>query len=118
MISTLVNQLMGTSLMKTKEVRAFDDKGRHTTTHRELCILPNDQGILIDTPGMREAQLWVEPGDISNRYSDIISLSAGCKYSDCRHSQEPRCNVRAAIAEGTLSQYRLTQYQKLTAYLI
>ena len=116
--STLVNQLMGTSHMKTKEVRAFDDKGRHTTTHRELCILPNDQGILIDTPGMREAQLWVEPGDISNRYSDIVSLSAGCKYSDCRHSQEPRCNVRAAVAEGTLSQYRLTQYQKLTAYLI
>ena len=115
--STLVNHLMEEIHMETKAVREFDDKGRHTTTHRELCKLPDNQGLLVDTPGMRQAQLWAEHEALEEFYGDIVALSADCKYSDCLHTQEPLCNVKAAVEAGRLPQFRLTQYQKLVAYI-
>jgi len=115
--STLVNYLMGKNHMETKAVREFDDKGRHTTTHRELCRLPGNQGLLVDTPGMRQAQLWADFEALTDFYGDIVALSADCKYTDCQHTQEPLCNVNAAVKTGKLSQFRLTQYQKLAAYI-
>jgi ribosome biogenesis GTPase / thiamine phosphate phosphatase len=115
--STLVNYLMGKEHMETKAVRGFDDKGRHTTTHRELCRLPGNQGLLVDTPGMRQAQLWADLEALTDFYGDIVTLAAACKYTDCQHAQEPLCNVNAAVKAGGLSQFRLTQYQKLAAYI-
>lgn len=108
--STLINYLLGEATLATKAIRADDDKGRHTTTARQLLQLPNG-GIVIDTPGMRELQLYM--GDVSKTFEDITALAAQCKFNDCTHTQEPGCAVQAAIAEGTLSPKRLQSYQKL-----
>jgi ribosome biogenesis GTPase len=107
--STLINRLMGEELLTTSEI-GQDDKGRHTTTRRELFVLP-EGGIVIDTPGMRE--LGAESVDLSKSFSDIDRLVAQCRFSDCTHTKEPGCAVRQALEEGTLDERRFQSYQKL-----
>jgi ribosome biogenesis GTPase len=111
--STLVNALIGEDMLKTREVRAHDSRGRHTTRHRQLISLPNRRGLLIDTPGMRELQLWTETDAIRDTFEDIEALAAGCHFSDCRHREEPRCAVKQAAEDGTLAPERLASYLKL-----
>ena len=94
--STLVNALVGEDMLKTKEVRAHDSRGRHTTRHRHLIVLPDNRGLLIDTPGMRELQLWTQPESARETFEDIETLAAGCHFTDCRHREEPRCAVKQA----------------------
>lgn len=107
--STLINRLMGQDVLATKEIRE-DDKGRHTTTHRQLLLLPQG-GIVIDTPGMRELQ--IESGNLTKSFEDIEERAAQCRYKDCSHAMEPGCAVRHAIEEGELSETRLESYKKL-----
>ena len=110
--STLTNMLVGENVQKTKEIRESDDKGRHTTTHRELFVLDNGASI-IDTPGMREIQLWQGQEGLSTQYNDIEELSNQCRFTDCSHEDEPGCQIREAIQEGTLSEERYEHYVKL-----
>jgi ribosome biogenesis GTPase len=108
--STLINRLIGADVLATKQTREGGDKGRHTTTHRQLILLP-DGGIVIDTPGMRELSLYT--GDLSKTFEDIEELSRQCKYNDCSHTSEPGCAVRQAIKSGALSEKRFENYLKL-----
>jgi ribosome biogenesis GTPase len=110
--STIINRLAGSDILKTRDVRESDSKGRHTTTHRELVRLP-DGGLLIDTPGMRELQLWDANDAVSETFDEIEALAQGCHFTDCRHRDEPRCAVKAAVDEGRLSASRLESYLKL-----
>lgn len=114
--STIINQLAGGELQRTREVRVADSRGRHTTTHRELVVLP-DGGLIIDTPGMRELQLWDVGDAVRETFEDIEALGVACHFTDCRHRDEPRCAVKAAAAEGTLSADRLESYLKLQGEL-
>ena len=111
--STLVNALVGEEMLKTKEVRAHDSRGRHTTRHRHLIMLPDRRGLLIDTPGMRELQLWTQPETAHETFEDIEALAAGCHFTDCRHSEEPRCAVKQAVEDGVLASDRLQGFLKL-----
>jgi ribosome biogenesis GTPase len=111
--STLVNALLGQEVLATKEVRAHDSRGRHTTRHRHLIMLPDRRGLLIDTPGMRELQLWAQTESARDTFEDIEALAAECHFTDCRHRGEPRCAVTLAMEEGRLSAERLANYQKL-----
>lgn len=108
--STLINRLAGGEVMETKDVREDDDKGRHTTTHRQLILLPGG-GIVIDTPGMRE--LALDSADLSRAFEDVEDLAEHCRYGDCTHTSEPGCAVRQAIEEGQLPEERLESYRKL-----
>ena len=110
--STLINALLGEPVLKTRAVRASDSRGRHTTRHRQLLVLPG-RGVLIDTPGMRELQLWDVTEAAKDTFEDIEALAASCHFTDCRHKDEPRCAVKAAAAEGTLPTERLASYVKL-----
>jgi ribosome biogenesis GTPase len=113
--STLLNRLAGGEVMRTGAVRS-DGKGRHTTTHRQLVAMPWG-GLLIDTPGLRELQLWVdveEAGGVARLFADIEELAARCRFADCGHTAEPGCAVRAAIASGALGEGRLESYRKLS----
>jgi len=110
--STIINRLVGRDVQKTREIRASDSKGRHATSHRELVFLPNG-GFLIDTPGMRELQLWDVGDALGETFDDIEALAAGCHFTDCRHREEPRCAVKAAVGDGRLAQARLDSYLKL-----
>lgn len=111
--STLINYLLGTEAQVTQGVREEDDRGRHTTTHRELFELPGGTYI-IDTPGMRELQLWGGDDEgVDQTFSDIERLSESCKFRDCKHDQEPGCAVLAAIEKGDLEADRLKSYNKL-----
>jgi ribosome biogenesis GTPase len=110
--STIINRLVGRDVQKTRDIRSSDSKGRHATTHRELVLLPAG-GFMIDTPGMRELQLWDVGEAVSETFEDIESLAAGCRFSDCRHRDEPRCAVKAAVDEGRLPAARLGSYLKL-----
>jgi ribosome biogenesis GTPase len=110
--STIINRLIGADVLKTRDVRESDSKGRHTTTHRELVKLP-EGGLIIDTPGMRELQLWDVGEAVKETFDDIEELAAGCHFTDCRHRDEPRCAVKAAVADGRLSASRLESYHKL-----
>lgn len=107
--STLINRLMGENILDTAGLRN-DDKGRHTTTKRELILL-KDGGMVIDTPGMRE--LGLESADLSKTFSDIDTLAKQCKFRDCTHKNEPGCAVKKSIEQGILSTERLSSYQKL-----
>jgi len=110
--STLLNRLYGEARQKTGGVREGDDRGKHTTTHRELVVLPGG-AMIIDTPGMRELQLW-EGGDaMSAAFADIGELTARCRFADCSHGSEPGCAIRAALADGTLQQERYASFVKL-----
>lgn len=111
--STLINRLLGEERLKTGGLRN-DDRGRHTTTHRELIILP-DGAMVIDTPGMRELGMWDASEGIDTAFADIEELAEACRFRDCTHSGELGCAVCQAIAEGTLSQSRWQSYLKLTA---
>ena len=109
--STLINRLLGDERLTTREIRA-DGRGRHTTTHRELVVLPGG-GCIIDTPGMRELQLWDAAEGLERAFEDVEELAAECRFNDCRHETEPGCAVRAAIADGRLPAGRLESYRKL-----
>jgi ribosome biogenesis GTPase len=110
--STIINRLVGVDVQRTREVRASDSRGRHTTTHRELVTLPGG-GLIIDTPGMRELQLWDAADAVRETFDDIEALAAGCHFTNCRHRDEPRCAVKAAVEEGKLPADRLDSYVKL-----
>jgi ribosome biogenesis GTPase / thiamine phosphate phosphatase len=114
--STLVNRLLGREKQKTREViESADQRGRHTTTHRELIELPGG-ALLIDTPGLRELQLWDGAG-LEAAFDDVSTLATGCRFTDCGHGNEPGCAVRAAVADGRLDSARLDSYLKLQAEL-
>ena len=108
--SKLINRLLGDERQRTGEVRAHDSRGRHTTTHRELLELPGG-GLLIDTPGMREVQLW--EGSLEDAFADIHALAAGCHFRDCKHDSEPRCAVARAADNGGLDPARLESFRRL-----
>jgi ribosome biogenesis GTPase / thiamine phosphate phosphatase len=110
--STLINRLLGKERQKVQQVRKDDSRGRHTTTYRELIQIPAG-GCLIDTPGMRELQLWNAGGGLLDTFADITALSAKCRYDDCRHNTEPDCAVKSAVKEGILDSERWESYQKL-----
>ena len=110
--STLVNTLYGKEVMKTSEVREDDSRGRHTTTSRNLIMLPNG-AMIIDTPGMRELGMWNAEEGINKTFQDIEELSKMCKYSDCTHTNEPGCKILEAIENGKLQKERFEQYIKL-----
>lgn len=111
--STLINRILGEERLETNGLRN-DDKGRHTTTRRELFMLCSG-GMVIDTPGMRELGLWNAESGLDKSFSDIEELSAMCKFSDCTHTGEPGCAVAEAVLRGDISQDRLASYQKLKA---
>lgn len=110
--STIINRLIGHDLLRTRDVRESDSRGRHTSTARQLVLLPGG-GILIDTPGMRELQLWDTGAGAAGAFAEIEALAARCRFRDCRHRQEPGCAVRAAAAANELSHVRLESYLKL-----
>ncbi len=110
--STLINHLAGVELLKVQTVREHDDRGRHTTTHRELVLLPGG-GLVLDTPGMRELQLWEGDDSLQLVFDDIEALTRQCFFSDCRHEGEPRCAVREALVAGTIDVGRYESYGKL-----
>ena len=109
--STIINRLLGEERFRTADVRA-DGRGRHTTSHRELVAVPGG-GVIVDTPGLRELQLWETDGGLDQAFVDIADLIAQCRFSDCRHRTEPGCAVKAALADGTLPRERWDSYQKL-----
>ena len=108
--STITNSLLGEARQKVQSVRAGDERGRHTTTRRELMLLPCG-ALLIDTPGMRELQVW--SNDSTPDFDDIEELAAQCRYRDCRHQGEPGCAVEAALASGQLDAERWANRNKL-----
>jgi ribosome biogenesis GTPase len=110
--STLINRLLGRDVQRTAEVRESDSKGRHTTTQRELVVLPGG-GLLIDTPGMRELQLWDVSTGLDDAFGDITSLGVDCRFRDCTHDSEPGCAVKGAVADGRLSAERHANYLRL-----
>lgn len=110
--STLVNHLIGQNVQEVKEISGVKDKGRHTTTSRQMLMLPSG-AVLIDTPGMRELQLWDGSEGIGDVFEDIQNLSKECKFTNCKHEKEPGCAIRSAIEEGILQPERLENYLKL-----
>jgi ribosome biogenesis GTPase / thiamine phosphate phosphatase len=110
--STLINALAGEEIQATAEIRASDDRGRHTTTRRELLVLPGG-GIVIDTPGMRELQLWDADEGMDTTFADVTEVINGCRFADCAHKTEPGCAVRRALADGSLPRERWESYRKL-----
>jgi ribosome biogenesis GTPase len=109
--SSLVNALLGVEVLDTAEVRR-DGKGRHTTTHRELHVLPSGAAV-IDTPGLRGAGLWVSDEGLDRAFADVEELVGSCRFNDCSHTQEPGCAVLQAVEEGTMPQRRLDSWRKL-----
>ena len=109
--STLVNRLAGRELLVTREISA-NGRGRHTTTHRELVPLPAG-ALLIDTPGMRELQLWADEEMLDSTFAEIAELAGDCRFGDCSHEHEPGCAVKGAIADGSLPAERFASYRKL-----
>lgn len=112
--STLVNCLAGTPMLRTGDVREIDARGCHTTTTRQMVLLPSG-GMVIDTPGMRELGLWEDGGGIEETFPEIGSMGEGCRFRDCTHSHEPGCAVRRAVEQGLLPAGRFESYQKLRA---
>jgi ribosome biogenesis GTPase len=124
--STIVNQLLGTAIQATQPTRASDSRGRHTTTHRELFFLPGG-GLILDNPGIRELQLWVEdPGAavssslrgqrmsaVGSAFPEVEALAAQCAFRDCSHTAEPGCAVQAALVAGEIDDARWRSYLKL-----
>lgn len=112
--SSLINRLARDAELPIGEVRDKDAKGRHTTTRRELVLAPSG-ALIIDTPGMRELQLWDADEALEEAYADIVEVAASCRFTNCRHEDEPGCAVRLALAAGTLPLERLASYRKLKA---
>lgn len=112
--STLINRLLGEQIIKTREIREKDDKGKHTTTHRALYRIPNG-GIIIDIPGIRGLGLEESgKGGVQQTFEDITELEKQCRFSNCQHGNEPGCAIQAAIEEGTLEEKRFENYIKLS----
>ena len=109
--STLINRMAGTELMKTRNVHRSGE-GRHMTSHRQLFQIPGG-GMIIDTPGLREAQLWKGEEALGNLFEDIEHIAQDCRFNDCEHRSEPGCAIKAAIANGELEGARLESYRKL-----
>jgi ribosome biogenesis GTPase / thiamine phosphate phosphatase len=114
--SSLVNRLADEELMATGEVRA-DGRGRHTTTNRQLLLLPGG-GLFLDTPGMRELRLWESEEGLAQTFDDVAAAAALCRFADCSHEREPGCGVQAALADGTLADERYASWKKLQAELM
>ena len=114
--STLINALLGSDRLATREVRR-DGIGRHTTVARELIRLPG-RGMVIDTPGLREVQLWEAEGGIGGAFADIDELAERCRFRDCRHENEPGCAVQAAVEAGTLDASRVASRRRLERELV
>jgi ribosome biogenesis GTPase / thiamine phosphate phosphatase len=110
--STLINRLLGGERLAVGAVRESDGRGRHTTTSRQLIELPGG-ALLIDTPGMRELQLWSDESSVEQAFDDIAELAQGCRFEDCAHGSEPGCAVMEAVANGQLDEDRLANYQRL-----
>ena len=110
--STLINSLLGTDRQDVGEIREGDHRGRHTTTTKELILFP-DGGMLIDTPGLRDIQLWADGEGLEATFSDIEEFAGQCRFSDCGHGSEPGCAIRAALDDGTLEAKRYQSYLKL-----
>lgn len=110
--STLINRILGRDLQKTMEVREHDARGRHTTTHRELFVAPSG-ALVIDTPGMRELQLWDSEEGIEATFGEVEAIAAACAFGDCRHATEPGCAIREALDAGTLDPDRFESWKKL-----
>ncbi|HEX3030194.1 MAG TPA: ribosome small subunit-dependent GTPase A [Clostridia bacterium] len=115
--STLVNTLAGKEVLKTQEVRADDNRGRHTTTHRELLLLPGG-GLILDTPGMRALSLWEAETGMEVMFGDIEELAVQCRFYDCRHENEPGCAIREALESGMLERKRWESWLKLQKELV
>jgi len=112
--STIANRLLGEERFRIGDVRIEDSRGRHTTVRRELTPLPQT-GALIDTPGMRELQLWVRPESVDTVFDDIAAIAEGCRFRDCTHAGEPGCAVAAALDRGQVNAGRWASFQKLRA---
>jgi ribosome biogenesis GTPase len=112
--STIVNRLLGEDAQRTQEVRLGDDRGKHTTTHRELIPLPSG-GLIMDTPGMRELQLLVSERGMRETFDDIEEIASRCRFGDCRHADEPGCAIREALSDASLDAERYANYQKMQA---
>src|SRR5688500_15191647 len=112
--STIVNRLVGYDLLRTQDVRITDSRGRHTSTTRQMVLLESG-GVLIDTPGMRELQLWDAGDSLGAVFADVAELAAHCRFRDCTHRREPGCAVRAAVTAGELPDDRLENYLKLAS---
>lgn len=110
--STLTNQLLKREVQTTRAVRASDETGQHTTVHRELFMLPGG-GLLIDTPGIRELQLWGTQEDLDDNFDDVAELISQCKYATCRHHNEPGCAIQAALHNGKLQMHHYADYVKM-----
>ncbi|HBC45593.1 MAG TPA: ribosome small subunit-dependent GTPase A, partial [candidate division Zixibacteria bacterium] len=115
--SSIINRLLGEDRLATNTVSDAESRGRHTTTHRELLLLP-EGGIVIDTPGMRELQVWGDDQGLRQVFDDIEELAIGCRFRDCGHQSEPGCAVRVAIENGTLDTGRFQSYLKLKKELV
>ncbi|MEO7804674.1 MAG: ribosome small subunit-dependent GTPase A [Actinomycetota bacterium] len=109
--STLINHLLGEDALAVRETR-IDDRGRHTTTWRELLVLPNG-GLIIDTPGLRELQLWGADDAVGETFPDLEEVAANCRFRDCAHDREPDCALKAAVEAGTVDRGRFNSYMKL-----
>ena len=110
--SSIVNQLIGHEMLRTREVRLSDSRGRHVSTARQLVMLPG-HGVIIDTPGMRELQLWDSGDAAGGTFTDIEERASGCRFRDCQHRTEPGCAVRAAVESGEVPATRLDSFHKL-----
>jgi ribosome biogenesis GTPase len=110
--STIINRLAGQDFLRTAAVRESDSRGRHTTRHRQLVLLPSG-AMVIDSPGMRELQLWDSAEGVSETFDDIDALAVNCRFRDCTHRSEPGCAVREAVERGDLPAARLESYVKL-----
>jgi ribosome biogenesis GTPase len=107
--SSLINALLGRNALKTGDVRSPDGRGRHVTTWRELIVIPG-QGVIIDTPGLRELQLWADSSSVDASFGDISRFAESCRFRDCTHRNEPGCAARAAVNDGALEEARLDSY--------
>jgi ribosome biogenesis GTPase len=114
--STLLNRLATADLQRTGSVGAQDGRGKHTTSHAQLFALPGG-ALIIDTPGLRELQLWEPEASLEGAFADVQALAAQCRFSDCRHAEEPGCAVRAAMNDGRLPAERLASFEKLRGEL-
>jgi ribosome biogenesis GTPase len=110
--SSIVNRLVGEAVLPTRSVRESDSRGRHASVHRQLIALPTG-GLVIDTPGMRELQLWGTEHGMAETFDDVAVIGERCRFRDCRHLKEPGCAVKGAVTDGTLDALRYDSFVKL-----
>jgi ribosome biogenesis GTPase len=115
--STIINRLLGEEVQKTLTVRAHDSRGRHATSHRELFLLPGG-ALLIDSPGVREIQLFGGEESLERVFQDVSDLASDCRFSDCKHENEPGCAVQEALKDGRLAEDRLESFRALEKELL